>query len=120
MAASQRPTAGSLPRQTGFRATDNPEIDEDHALPRWAERAPHCDTPLDVAWREAKSVPFGTFNSRYLRYHYESDRLLLAVKTHNGRESVTILKTVLEPEWYEDKPGVRRAVAAIRRERGGR
>lgn len=117
MAAAQPPQDGGLPRQTVFRATDRPAVDP-HAEQRWDERAPGFDQAVDVAWREAESVPFGTHNATYLRYHVESDTLLLAERTHDGRKAVTTLKTVLKREWRDDDPGVRRAVERIRRERG--
>lgn len=123
MASSQRPSTGSLSPTTAFRTTDNPDVWE-HAEERWQERVldrrDDIDITIDVAWREAVPVYYGTRNAEFLRYHAESDSLLLAHRTHNGRHAVTELRTVLRPEWRDEHPRVRRAIAAIRRERGRR
>lgn len=117
MAKSQQPETGSLPKTTVYRTTDRPRVVE-HARDRWAERAADHDQTVDDAWREATPVHYGVHNSLYLRYHVESDTLLLAERTHTGAQAVTVLKTVLSREWEEDHPGVRRAVDAIRRQEG--
>lgn len=123
MAAPQPTPDGSAVRTTGFRATDRPEV-TDHARERWRERAleDHPDAPerVDDAWRSAVPVHYGVHNSLYVRYHVETDTLLLAERTHVRTHAETTLMTVLSREWREGKHQVKRAVAAIRRERDAR